>query len=245
MPYPTRQYRQTQPTFVRKKINKDKPTHPTVSRLNRQNDPFFITQELVIPLSHLPTLANERLQPLELLYPQCTVDITQPIVITYPAMRKPTGTDITTLISKSRTTISDFLVIRQQYPTLAGGHLLVRVERERTDITQRTHLRPVHLAAQRLAGILNTPQATLLSQLPHLIDARRVPEYLDRQQGLGLVGNFAGDTRHVDIVGTRIYVNENRSRIDHQHGIRRGDKAEWRRYHLIPRTNPKRQHAQM
>ncbi len=82
----------------------------------------------------------------------------------------------------------------------------------------------------RLGGIFNHHQAVPLRQMHHRIHVGHLPEQVDRDDALRLLGNPRGDLAYIQVVGRRIDVHEDGSGAEAgnrangcEERIRRGD----------------------
>lgn len=128
-------------------------------------------------------------------------------------------------------------VVRQHHPTLAGIHVLGRLEAERARVAQRPHLRPAPRRTVRLRRVFNHLQVVLLRQRPHGVHVRRLPRDVHRDDRLRTRTDLLLRIRGVDQHRVFPDVAEDRDRPQRQHRRRRRHECVGRDQHLVQRLD--------
>ena len=142
-------------------------------------------------------------------------------------MVEPAHVDGAALVALAAQTRRRVGVGGDDHAALPGGHLLVGVEGEGGEVAAG----PDHPAlrvdrAERLAGVLEDPEAVALRQRLQLGPGGGPAEDVDRQEAPGLLGDGGRRGVGVDVERLGIDVDEDRFRPLVEERVRRGDEGE-------------------
>ena len=118
---------------------------------------------------------------------QCRAQLVEPIVIAEPPVRQPGVEDIAALIPERSEERVPVEAIGDEHPPFAGRHLLVRVEREHTDIAEGSRSPSFVLRADRFAGVFDDEQTVLTSDLIDRFHIGGLAERVNRKDGFELL----------------------------------------------------------
>ncbi|GBD46528.1 hypothetical protein HRbin41_01356 [bacterium HR41] len=133
-----------------------------------------------------------------------------------------------------------------QRTALAGGDLLVRVEAERREVAARADPNAVLVdSAERLAGVLDDPQAVRPGEILETPHVGGVAEDVHRQKAGRARADGGACGVRIDVERHRIDVAENRLGALVEDAVRRGDEAERCRHYLVAGRDPRCPHREM
>src|SRR3989344_3473069 len=141
---------------------------------------------------------------------------------------------VATVVRKTSKYPGEFRVVRHGESADAGHQYMSNVGGETTDVAERTDRRAFICCEHRLAGILDDPQTVLPRNLHYLVHGRRLPEKVDYHDSLRASRDLRFYLGRIDVVGSRIDINENRREIVGDDDVARGDKGHCRTQHFVP-----------
>ncbi len=209
--------------------------------LARQRD-LGARQRLAVPAGHPRAGGQHLVEPLELGKAERARDVGQPVVEPEPVVVEPVHVRRAPLVALG---VDALLVLRRahgEHAALAGGELLVGVERERRGMAAAADRRAVGMhGAERLAGVLDDRQPVALERG----DVGGVAEDVHRQQRRRATGDRGGRRVGVEVEGDRVDVGEHGGGALVDDRVGGGHERERRRDHLVALADPDRAHGQV
>ena len=129
------------------------------------------------------------------------------------------------------------LIIDEQRSAFAKRKRLVHVERNASDITDRSHVAVTKCDAHALCCIFHNPQTALGRERHDRHHVAGLPVDVHGKDGLGTLrqARFGRGVRDVEI--ERVHVDENRSGTAHQYRSHRAESRKVGNDHLVTRAN--------
>src|ERR1700733_451995 len=103
------------------------------------------------------------------------------------------------VIAKAPERLRKLRIVSRDHAAFAGGQMLHRMKAKNCHVGNSANTLPMKLRAQCVAGVLNQNRAALVRDLAHLIERRRMPSVVDRDDGFCPRTDFLGDLAGIEV----------------------------------------------